>query len=65
MDDNEFWDIVYNDHYEVISEKYSHLLYDQKITTEEYLDIIEREVGRIMKMEKLKKLISNIENDEL
>jgi len=65
MDDNEFWDIVYNDHYEMISEKYSHLLYDQKITTEEYLDIIEREVGRIMKMEKLKKLISNIENDEL
>jgi len=49
----------YSKYYKLAGKKYSAMLYDSSITSEEYMDKVHIEVSRMIKIRKLKQIINN------
>lgn len=57
---NDFWDIVFDDLFQKASKKHSHLLTKYGVTTDEYLDLVEEEIKRLSRIDKIDKIINNV-----
>jgi hypothetical protein len=53
----------FHEFYDIVSRKHSYLLYSSNITTEEWLNIVELEIKRMIKLNKIKKIVNKINNE--